>query len=128
MKDPTLKEIGVLTLIGIGIGLFICLLWGEFEFLTVVVTTAIVLGVGLSGTEVPTTPSSPEMNSLYYKTDLATGKLITELQKLNEGKPESGIYDSAEMNSTLYNTDLGTGKVISELQKLNKNNENKRKY
>ncbi len=126
MKNPTFKEIGIILLIGAVIGLIICLFNGEFDFLTVMMTSVIALSIGLSGVETPTIPRSPEQNSLNYHTDLATGKLITELQKLNEGKPESKTFDSAEMNSVMYNTDLGTGKVISELQKLNKNNENRR--
>lgn len=120
MKNLSLKDICIIALIGIGIGLIICLFSGGFSIGIVVLTTLAVLGIGLSGVEAPTILRSPEENSMLYKTDLGTGQVISELQKLNKDKPEAGIFESAEVNSVRYNTDLGTGKVISELQKLNK--------
>ncbi|MBO4432669.1 MAG: hypothetical protein J5852_03960 [Clostridia bacterium] len=120
MKDPTLKEIGILALIAVGIGLLVCLFIGEFSIMTVVFTALAVMGMGLSGVNAPTVPCSPEQNSFIYKTDLANGKIISVLQELNKDKPEAGLFESADFNSALYRTDLATGEIISELQKLNK--------
>lgn len=85
MRKITLKVIGILALIGAAIGLILCLFSGEFKISTVLITTGgtLILGLFGEGTETGNV-SSPITNSAIYNTDLATGKLITELQKLNK--------------------------------------------
>ena len=85
MRKITLKGICILALIGVAIGFILCLFSGEFKISTVLITTGCTLILGLFGEGTETGDvSSPIANSAIYNTDLATGKLITELQKLNK--------------------------------------------
>lgn len=85
MRKITLKGICILALIGAAIGFILCLFSGKFNISTVLITTGgtLILGLFGEGTETGDV-SSPIANSAIYNTDLATGKLITELQKLNK--------------------------------------------
>ena len=85
MKKITLKGIYILALVGAAIGFMLCLFSGEFKMSTILITTGGTLIIGLfeEGDETGNV-SSPATNSAIYNTDIATGKLITELQKLNK--------------------------------------------
>lgn len=66
---------------------------------------------------------SPFFTSSIYNTSLANGKIISELERLNQNisGSSSDNLGSAMFNRSIYNTDLGTGKIITELETLNDN-------
>ena len=89
MKKKALKKLGIITLVGIGIGLILCLFDGELSVKTILIGIYIAwffVFIAHSNLDDYDGVSSPDVNSAVYRTDIATGKIITELQKLNEEK------------------------------------------
>lgn len=126
MKNSKLKEIGILALVGLGIGLIFCLFSGEFRVSTLLITTFGILIISVLGDEDSKGHvSSPYGNSMTYNTDLGTGKLITELQKLNASKTKHETSKYVRSEDTPHITDSDIESIMSELQKLSKNNQNR---